>query len=786
MNNMDMKVIELELDASYKVKHEKYEKFPESYFGDVYNKAARIIKEIIDAGKADFDAESLKGYTEPVSNIIAFNGKRGSGKTSAMLSFCDFLKEFEKYQDNVKVNACRELVELKQRISFTVLDCIDATLVSAPRDLIGAILGKMLVAIKEKESRDVQIGNPKNIEIRKLKNRLGAIYSSLAASDADKDSTAPGEVLEQLSRSWNQQQAFREAVNKFNDYMAEYKNNTQNYLVVPIDDVDMNFEYGYQLLESIRKYLMASNVIVLLAADYLQLCRLCMKNYKELLSGRKENREELAHEYLEKMIPTGRRIYMPELYQEESLYGKKILIKNEKEEKHSIKKVILCQVWEHVGIVLNKNVGAKHWLQPDTLRKLSNYINSMQELTDYGKDSDKGSVFSKNVNWFFNDIISRYLNEKDIEMQSYRETVSIIKQFNEEIPENKVSCLVNRLNNLDYILQGDKYTIAEDSYGVVLGQLYRIKETESYHVMVHAISFILSLYLRRYIFIIDNSDKDGKKEQREDFLKVTKREFWGNLDMVMPGYSGRSVAKQYIKTCKAEELDKDHELTEKQLLILAILLGLVPDARTGNITIAHRFGNFIDIIFDYESRISQITTFLKNQDCYAERKEKIQSASADLLKDIKSWEHKYGTTCVIPFDSVEFMFNLFEELYGTRGIIGRYTLNNTYCNTYKQALDKIEEILSAYDEFYEKVRNKYSTDSSGLLPAEFQRKYADVFKKCPFIKYMQDDKERNKIIEKYVSFFYDPWSSSFPVPNLMDGPIKWHYNGNIFDEESNE
>ena len=757
MNILDTKVIELELDASYKVKHEKYEKFPESYFSDVYNQAARIIKEIIDAGKADFDEESLNGYTEPVSNLIAFNGKRGSGKTSAMLSFCDFLKEFEKYQNNIKVNACRELIDLKQRISFTVLDCIDATLVSGPKDLIGAILGKMLVAIKKKEDRDSQSGNPKNIEIRKLKSRLGAIYSSLVTSDVDKESTAPGEVLEQLSRSWNQQQAFREAVNKFNDYMVEYKDNTHNYLVVPIDDVDMNFENGYQLLEAVRKYLMASNVIVLLAADYLQLCRLCMKNYKELLSGKKEHREELAHEYLEKMIPTGRRIYMPELYQEESLYGKKILIKNEKEKSYSIKKVILCQVWEHVGIVLNKNAGVRHWLMPNSLRKLSNYINSMRALEDFGKDSDKEKIFSKNISWYTDDIISRYLNEKNIETQSYRETTLIIKKFNEEISENKIPYLVNRLKSLEYALQGENYTIVEASYGVVLGQLYRLWDTENHSVMAHAISFVLSLYLRKYIFSIDNSIAEEKSEKKKDFLKVTNGEFWGNLDMVLQGYSGRAVLKKYFKTCEVEELDKDNELTEKQLLVLSILTGLIPDTNTGKITGTHRFGNFVDIIFDYENRIPQITDFLKNQKCYVEKAKNIQTASDSLLEELREWEHKFGTTCVLPFDSIEFMLNLFEELYGTQKILKRLTLDNSYSSTYKMALDKIESILNDYDEFYAEVRNKCNMSVNGSVPIEFQRKYAEVYRECPFIKYMQENPdERDKIIKKYVSFFNNP------------------------------
>ena len=50
---------------------------------------------------------------------------------------------------------------------------------------------------------------------------------------------------------------------------------TKHYLVIPIDDLDMNIKNGYEQLEQIRKYLMIPKVIVLISANYDQLEKIC-------------------------------------------------------------------------------------------------------------------------------------------------------------------------------------------------------------------------------------------------------------------------------------------------------------------------------------------------------------------------------------------------------------------------------------------------------------------------------------------------------------------------------
>lgn len=770
MNRKSDREIVIKLNASYKVKHEKFENFGDSYFAEVYDQASQIVKEIIDSGRNDFDAKDGNEYTEPISNLIAFSGKRGSGKTSAMLSFCDFLTNYQKYRNDGRTQTCGELLQMQDKVSFTVLESIDATLVSKPRELIGAILGKMLVAIKEKERIDLEIGNPKDIEIRKLKSRLGDIYSSMRPSDTIKNDVAPGEVLEQLSRSWNQQEAFRRAVDRFNKYMVEYKNeNKQNYLVVPIDDVDMNLKNGYKLLEAIRKYLMAPNVIVLLAADYHQLGKLCVKTYKKLFNGENKDKsservmdgqsEELALEYLEKLIPTGRRIYMPELYQEEMLYGRKILIENEKGERLSIKRMILWQVWEHVGILLNMNAEVKHWLLPHSLRKLSNYINSMHSLLDY-TDADKDVVFKTNISWFYDDLTSRYLNEKDIENNDYKAIISIIDKFNNMIPERKIPELIIALEEEKYkVTQSD----IKSSYGFLLEQLYKLRGNSAKQTLVQAASFAVSLYLRTYIYAIENdtfNDKEEKNKIKKEFLKVTRGEFWGDLDQFMANEGGQATKRILTKTRKEQELYPFNDLSEYELLILTIQLGLTGD-REGEVCGTFRFGNFIDVIFDYEERIQAIADLLKEQGCFSERAKEIQNACDCMIDEYRTWELRYGTSCVIPFYSAEFMFDLYERLYGAQGKfrgLSELNMSSPYYMEYEQAINEIGDVLEDYDIYYDDVRTKYNGKENIDIPKGLCRTYSDIYRDCPFIRFMREEKyvkERKRVFSKYLYFFFD-------------------------------
>ena len=73
------------------------------------------------------------------------------------------------------------------------------------------------------------------------------------------------ETLENLFLTWNLRQSFQELVEAYLEIMeypgSEGKIHLNNhFLVISLDDLDMNMAHGYELLEEVRKYLMVLNV----------------------------------------------------------------------------------------------------------------------------------------------------------------------------------------------------------------------------------------------------------------------------------------------------------------------------------------------------------------------------------------------------------------------------------------------------------------------------------------------------------------------------------------------
>ena len=89
----------IEIGRISNIKYELPERFEESVSYGAYKKAFDITQEIIhDNGNYQKNQHQKAGgtmlrNTEQIYNIIFFTGNRGAGKTSAMLSYMEFLKD---------------------------------------------------------------------------------------------------------------------------------------------------------------------------------------------------------------------------------------------------------------------------------------------------------------------------------------------------------------------------------------------------------------------------------------------------------------------------------------------------------------------------------------------------------------------------------------------------------------------------------------------------------------------------------------------------------------------
>lgn len=90
---MDKAKILLKVDETGN-KYETCKEFESSYFHEQYTQAITIVKNIIEQSNRIQDMPNRLYQNQEICNIISFIGGRGSGKTSAMLSFAGELQDF--------------------------------------------------------------------------------------------------------------------------------------------------------------------------------------------------------------------------------------------------------------------------------------------------------------------------------------------------------------------------------------------------------------------------------------------------------------------------------------------------------------------------------------------------------------------------------------------------------------------------------------------------------------------------------------------------------------------
>lgn len=88
----------IKLDAPYRIKYENIESFNDSIFSSVYAQASYLVREIIEKNEEYHNNKRKRGNRyrnqEQIYNVISFVGGRGIGKTSCMLSFAEYLKDY--------------------------------------------------------------------------------------------------------------------------------------------------------------------------------------------------------------------------------------------------------------------------------------------------------------------------------------------------------------------------------------------------------------------------------------------------------------------------------------------------------------------------------------------------------------------------------------------------------------------------------------------------------------------------------------------------------------------
>ena len=459
------KKIEFEYGNEKQIKVSKAGK-EESIFYDGYLQAAASVVEIIQESKRYSNAQSTfsissqdhmadrmylsardssqdhmtnsmyspardKKFYNYQNNIIVFEGERGAGKSSAMLTFIDSLQS--KKRDLLPPDDCfyKEIAnkyaihmgweEIKSCIldtHYLVLSPIDPSALEEGQQILVTFLAKLYEAAKE---RWEQLDNDRFASETLLKSKqqradllqkFSQCYDHirqikverLEGENAEYDGL---DYLDKLGDISCLKKEFEDLVESL--LVFQYGDSSSSCVILQIDDTDMNMKKGYDVLEDIRRYLFIPRVIIVMAADLDHFTDVVERRFLAVqqasagssrsLGGYSVSPRELATQYIAKLFPQTRQIllsnlgqYFREFQDNISVYYKvnKVDVLRKKKGQEAPASLgaqitILDFIARKTGIVFLPYHGEVHPIIPTNMRILGNFLAVLSQMKDIGE-----------------------------------------------------------------------------------------------------------------------------------------------------------------------------------------------------------------------------------------------------------------------------------------------------------------------------------------------------------------------------------------------------------------
>ena len=202
-----------------------------------FNDVKELLKKEL-KGKKNKDSSILQRS----HNSIFINGKRGSGKTQFLISIKNYLKK-----NNQKIF---------KKLYF--LESIDPTLLHDNESFLTIILAQVLNQLEE-ESLLQNLNKKEKSNFYKQLNNISSAIDGIIHQHNSKNTS-----LEHISQDQTSLR-LEKYINEFFYKITEITK-TQKIIIL-IDDIDMAFDKGFEVLEVIRKYLSSSHIIPIVTGD---------------------------------------------------------------------------------------------------------------------------------------------------------------------------------------------------------------------------------------------------------------------------------------------------------------------------------------------------------------------------------------------------------------------------------------------------------------------------------------------------------------------------------------
>ena len=390
---------------------------PNIFFHSAYKQAADCVESILQVGQepnwikttqfqessSDLELnDKLLGYP---NNVIAFCAERGQGKTSAMVSFAKALSGLTKATQEKWINFSDKPQPLAPQYRFEVLNSIDPTSIVNHQSILDVILSRMFSLFQDAwEQQYCRSGSLRGQDDtlnqrRSILQAFQKCYSSLHA--VYRESLEEDDALERMMELGDSGNIRGSLYRLVSAYLNFTQRTEQSYLVLQIDDADLSLGDTFQLIDQIRRNLIIPRVIVLLAANMFQLESTVeqhfIKQYEQSIKLHgmvsTETCHNIAARYLDKVIPSTRQIYLPDLGKliaqdygniqikyESREDGQTNLLEEGNDRELRYQDQLLRFLHQRTGLILLNPKNHLHNLLPGNMRELAHFLPYFQEL----------------------------------------------------------------------------------------------------------------------------------------------------------------------------------------------------------------------------------------------------------------------------------------------------------------------------------------------------------------------------------------------------------------------
>lgn len=307
-----MKKITFDLNGDNRPYIEGVDEYKSSIFHEQYEQCLSMVDSYLKGLKDMTKAPAvLAGSLESTNNIIVFDGERGSGKTSCMMSVVNMLTDC----DHSKICGNYQMVSNAQ---FETIQMIEPAFFDKEHNILTLFTTRLYRAFRDEEDKpnyrftDSKSANALNQKFVDVQRKLKCMFS-------DERNDEGLEYLVNMAAAVDIKKDLRELT----DLYLTYRGKEKGTLLLMVDDIDLNDEYAWEMAEHLRKYFIQPNIIVMMSMKIRQMFGILQRDFRKgYVTKRKDNNglhdeeeteiAERSERYLTKLLPAHQRIYMPE------------------------------------------------------------------------------------------------------------------------------------------------------------------------------------------------------------------------------------------------------------------------------------------------------------------------------------------------------------------------------------------------------------------------------------------------------------------------------------------